>query len=250
METQDFYLLLAQIVAKLRRRLLFLAGAFVLASAIGWLLADEAMAHMFRMVRQVIFISPTEAFVTKLKVALTLGLVISLPAFLYLAIGAIRTKTREFTSRAHLLLTAVGYALFLIGGAFCAFTVLPVGIDFLLGFATLEMQPLLSAGRFASFVLTCMVVFGLMFELPLAIMLLAFLGLITADTLRAKRRHAIVANFILAGLLTPSTDVISQLLLALPLIGLYEIGILSTRFCRRVEEAALVMPADQQKIYN
>ena len=250
METSDFYTLLAQVAARLRRRLLILAGLLGIATCVGYYLADDVMRCLFGMVRQVIFISPTEAFVTKLKVSFAIGLAMSLPAFIYLAIGVLKGRVRDFSRRSHLLLTLAGFALFLVGAAFCYLAVLPVGINFLLGFATLEMQPLLSAGRFVSFVLTCMLAFGLMFELPLIIMLLASLGLLTADTLRAKRRYAIVLIFIVAGALTPSPDVVSQILLAVPMLALYEAGIFLSRLCRRPEEKLPEMPPDQQQIFN
>jgi sec-independent protein translocase protein TatC len=250
METSDFYTLLAQVAARLRRRLLILAGLLGLATCIGYFFADDVMRCMFKMVRQVIFISPTEAFVTKLKVSFAIGLTVSLPAFIYLVIGVLKGRVRDFSRRSHVLLTLAGFGLFVIGAAFCYFAVLPVGINFLLDFATLEMQPLLSAGRFVSFVLTCMMAFGLMFEMPLVIMLLASLGLLTADTLRSKRRHAVVLIFIIAGAFTPSPDVISQILLAIPMLGLYESGIILSRVCRQREEKLPEMPADQQQIFN
>lgn len=250
METSDIYTLLAQITIKLRRRLLVLAALLGLATCVGWFFADDVMRYMFRMVRQVIFISPTEAFVTKLKVSFAIGLSLSLPAFMYLAIGVLRGRVRDFSRYGHLLLTLAGFALFIIGAAFCYFAVLPIGIDFLLGFATLEMQPLLSAGRFVSFVLSCMIAFGLMFEMPLVIMLLASLGLLDADTLRSKRRYAIVLIFIVAGALTPSPDVVSQLLLAVPMLGLYEAGIILSRLCKKPNEKLPEMPSDQQQIFN
>jgi sec-independent protein translocase protein TatC len=250
METGDIYTLLAQVAARLRRRLLVLAALLGLATCVGYYFSDDVMRYMFKMVRQVIFISPTEAFVTKLKVSFAIGLTLSLPVILHMVIGVLKNRLRAFSRRSHLLLTLAAFLLFAAGAAFCFFAVLPVGIDFLLDFATLEMQPLLSAGRFISFVLTCMIAFGLMFELPLFIMLLATVGVIDADTLRNKRRHAIVLIFIIAGFLTPSPDVVSQILLAIPMLGLYEAGIFLTRFCRRPEEKLPEMPPDQQQIYN
>lgn len=250
METSDLYTLLAQVTVKLRRRLLILAALLGLATCVGWYFADDVMRYMFKMVRQVIFISPTEAFVTKLKVSIAIGLTLSMPVLMHTVIGVLKGRLRDFSRRSHLLLTIAGFSLFVVGAAFCHFAVLPVGIDFLLGFATLEMQPLLSAGRFISFVLSCMIAFGLMFEMPLVIMLLASLGLLDAGTLRSKRRYAIVLIFIFAGALTPSPDVVSQILLAIPMLGLYEAGILLTRFCRRPEESLPEMPPDQQQIFN
>lgn len=212
-------------------------------------MADAVMVHIFRLVKQVIFISPTEAFVTKIKVALEIGLVLALPVILHFISGFVGRKYRLYDVKGQFALTFISIALFLLGGAFCFYAVLPVGIDFLLGFATLEMQPLLSAGRLVSFVSTFVLMFGLTFELPLVILMLTQLGLVNADTLRSKRRHAILASFIIAGILTPTPDVLSQTMMAVPLLILYEIGIFFTRFCRKPEPEKLVMPEDQQQLY-
>ena len=249
MEPQNFYPLLVEIIQKLRRRLFLLALLLVATTAVGYFAADVVMVRIFGLVRQVIFISPTEAFVTKIKVSLTLGLILALPFILYFIFGWVGQRSHLYETKGQCVLTFISMALFLLGGTFCFYAVLPVGIDFLLGFATLEMQPLLSAGRLVSFVSMFVLMFGLTFELPLVILMLAQLGLINADTLRAKRRYAILIIFIVAGILTPTPDVLSQTLMAVPLLILYEIGIFLTRFCRKPEPEKLEMPKDQQQLY-
>jgi sec-independent protein translocase protein TatC len=249
MEIQNTYNLIEQITTRLRRRLLLLAGVLVLTSSVGYYFADDVMRHLFAMVRQVIFISPAEAFVTKLKVAITLGLTMGMPVILYLVIDAVRAYHKDIHLRHHIGLTVLSYALFAVGVLFCYFAMLPVGLNFLLNFSTLEMQPLLSAGRFMSFVLFCLFIFGVVFELPLFIMLFASLGLVSAETLRAKRRYAILAIFILAGFLAPSPDVVSQILLALPMLVLYELGIILIRFSKKAPSQEPEIPADQQQLF-
>jgi len=249
MDFHDSTGLIGQIITSLRRRLLLVAGLLSLTSGVGYYFADEVMRHLFAMVRQVIFISPAEAFVTKLKVAFTLGLVIGMPVLLYMVIGAIRASITDLTHRHHIGLTALSFVLFATGAAFCYFVMLPLGLKFLLDFSTLEMQPLLSAGRFMSFVLLSLFIFGVMFELPLFIMLFSSLGLVSADTLRAKRRYAILAIFVVAGFLAPSPDVVSQILLALPMLALYELGIMLTRFSKKAPEPSPETPAEEPKIY-
>jgi len=247
MEPQNIYPFIIEAVQKIRRRLFLLVLLLIATTTAGYFMADVVMAHIFRLVKQVIFISPTEAFVTKIKVSLGIGIVLALPVILHLISGFIGKKTRVYGIKGQFALTFASVTLFLVGAAFCFIAVLPVGIDFLLGFATLEMQPMLSAGRLVSFVTTFVLMFGLTFELPLVIMMLAQLGLVNADTLRSKRRHAILAIFIIAAILTPSPDVISQTLMAIPLLALYEIGIFLTRFCRKPEPPK--MPEDQQELY-
>lgn len=249
MESQEFYQLISTIAAKVRQRLVILVGLLGLTSGIGYVFADGVMKELFTMVRQVIFVSPAEAFVTKIKVAITIGIILALPILIHGLLGLISSRITTISGLRRIVFTGLSLSLFVGGAAFCLYAVLPVGLQFLLGFATLEMQPLLSAGRFISFVLMCTLVFGLMFELPLIIMLLASLGLLTAETLRNRRRYAILTIFIIAGFVTPSPDVLSQILLAVPLLGLYEIGIFLTRFCKKPVEPELKMPADQQQLF-
>ncbi|MCX7781041.1 MAG: twin-arginine translocase subunit TatC [Negativicutes bacterium] len=248
MESHDAYSAIIGILTQIRARLILLLTLLACSSAVGYCLTEPAMAYLFKMVRQVVFITPTEAFVTKIKLALTIGFTLTLPVLLYMIAGAAAAHGAGLSKKTQLMVTLGGYLLFVAGAAFCLYTILPVALTFLLGFATLEMQPLLSAGRYISFVIMTVLMFGLAFELPLIILLLAKLGLLDEATLRQKRRYAILAIFIAAAVLTPSPDILSQILMALPLMALYEVGVLLTRFCRKRKEI-YEMPADQQQLY-
>jgi sec-independent protein translocase protein TatC len=119
---------------------------------------------------------------------------------------------------------------FLLGAAFCFYVVLPLGIRFLLEFGTDELRPLISVGRYVSFVGWMVLAFGALFELPVVTFVLGRMGLVSARTLRRGRRYAIVGILIVAALVTPSPDVFSQLLLAVPLYLLYEISVALVAF--------------------
>jgi len=249
MHDTDIYRLAADVIHSLRRRLFQFGAALACTSAVGYYCADAVMQHIFRLVRQVVFISPAEAFVTKIKVALTIGVVLCLPLLFHTILALIRRRSGQLTSRLYFACMLAGTFLFAGGAAFGYFAVIPVGIDFLLGFATLEMQPLLSAGKLVSFVVFLVFMFGLVFELPLVIAMLAYLGLVTAATLKRKRRYAVLIIFVVAAILTPSPDVLSQILLAIPLMVLYEISIILSRICRPAEEQLPEMPPDQQQLF-
>lgn len=249
MEGNEVGLAIITVLTKIRTRLLTIILLLFCGSVTGYFLADQVMRQIFGLVRQVIFISPTEAFVTKIKVSLGIGFILSLPFLLFIIINGLCGREGGLSFKVRVLFTFGSLLLFLLGGTFCYFAILPVAITFLLDFATLEMQPMLSAGRLVSFVLMSVLMFGITFELPVIIMLLAKLGLVDEQTLRQKRRYAILAIFITAGILTPSPDVLSQILMAIPLLGLYEAGILLTRFCKRRETDEVTIPAEQQQLF-
>jgi sec-independent protein translocase protein TatC len=118
-----------------------------------------------------------------------------------------------------------GFVLFLAGVAMAYFLVLPLGLRFLLGFQTQALSPIITIGEYLRFATRLILAFGIIFELPLVCVLLSFLGLITAQTLRRFRRHAIVGIATLSAILTPA-DVGTMVMMMGPLVLLYEISIL------------------------
>jgi len=121
-------------------------------------------------------------------------------------------------------------SVFVIGNYLTWLVVFPFAFKFFLSFATDVIQPLPSMKEYLSFVSFTMLAFGLVFELPLVIVFLARLGLVTVDFLRKNRKYAILLIFIVAAVLTPGPDVISQVLMAFPLMFLYEISIIGAIF--------------------
>jgi sec-independent protein translocase protein TatC len=133
----------------------------------------------------------------------------------------------------------VGSALFLGGAAFALWVVIPFAIQFLLNFGKEQgIQPMISVSSHVDFVTKFTLAFGLVFELPLAITILSLLGLVTPSFLNRNRKYAILINFIIAAVLTPTPDIFNQTLMAGPLCLLYEVGILCAwLFGRRKRKA-------------
>lgn len=233
---QEYIKVLMELIQDFRKRIFLIVLILLAGTVLGYYKSNIAMDYLFSRVNIVIFISPTEGFVTKLKISLILGLILTLPLIFFIVLNFIKKRLSIFSTGNIIVLTLLSYFLFLIGAAFAVFITLPLGLTFLLGFATPELEPMMSAGNYVSFATMLLMVFGITFEMPLVISILTRLGIVTSKTLREKRRYVILLMFIIAGFLTPP-DVVSQVLLAVPLLGLYELSIITARIRERKKAA-------------
>jgi sec-independent protein translocase protein TatC len=177
---------------------------------------------------KLIFTGLPEAFFTYLKVSFLAGIILATPVlffqfWMFVAPGLYEKEKR-------LLIPIVSLStVFFVGGAFFGyFIVFPYGFKFFLGFASDIIKPLPSMREYLSFASTLLLAFGLVFELPLIITFLAKLGMVSVPFLKKNRKYAILLFFIAAAILTPP-DVVTQILMALPLIVLYEISIIGAK---------------------
>jgi len=126
--------------------------------------------------------------------------------------------------------------LFISGLAFCFYLVLPMGLKFLIGFGSDMITPMLSIGAYLGFCLKLLLVFGIVFQLPLVVIFLYSIGIVDIESLRSFRGYLVVSSFILAAVITPP-DIFTQVVLALPLIILYELSLLAIKiFSRKKNE--------------
>ena len=177
---------------------------------------------------KLIFTGLPEAFFTYLKVAFLAGIMAASPVLIYqfwmfVAPGLYR-KERKL-----LLPIVILSTFFFVGGAlFGYFFVFPIGFKFFLGFANENIQALPSMKEYLSFSSKLLIAFGLAFELPLVLTGMARMGIVTDKFLKKNRKYAILLFFIGAAIITPP-DVVSQILMALPLMVLYELSIIGAR---------------------
>ncbi len=171
------------------------------------------------------FTSPTEPMTVTLKLSFVVGLILALPIIVYHVWAFLSPALFDREKKVVVPALAGGFVLFLLGVAMAYFLVLPLGLRFLLGFQTQALSPIITIGEYLRFATRLILAFGVIFELPLVLLLLAFLGLINADTLRRFRRHAIVAVSLVSAILTPA-DVGTMLMMMGPLVLLYELSIL------------------------
>ncbi|MCE2439150.1 MAG: apolipoprotein N-acyltransferase [Candidatus Latescibacteria bacterium] len=182
---------------------------------------------------KLIYLKPMGMFLVKLQIALVGGAILALPVLLYqlwvfVAPGLLTTERRYVT-----FIVFSSSICFVLGGAIAYLSVVPLSFRFLIliGEGT-GVDPQFDIGFYIGFVLRLLVAFGVVFELPVAAFFLSRIGLLTAQRMRRGRRYAVVIGFILAALLTPP-DPISQLMMALPLVLLYEFSIWVARVAGR-----------------
>lgn len=165
-----------------------------------------------------------EAFFTRVQIAFVAGLFVASPVIFY-QIWAFVSPGLYDEEKRHIVPLALLSAIFFIGGAcFCYFIVFPYAFNFFISYSTPEILVTPKISDYISFVLKLLFAFGLIFEMPIFTFFLARLGILTASAMRKGRKYAIVGIFIIAAILTPP-DVVSQLLMACPMLALYELSI-------------------------
>lgn len=222
---QDREMSLSDHLVELRKRLIISVVSVIAFSLLSFIFSDRLIAYFTQHVGELVFLSPPEAFMTAIKVSVFAGLVIALPVvisqFWLFVLPALKRSERI----TFYIVIPSSILLFYAGAAFCFYLVLPIAIRFLVDFASPGLEPMFTLREYIAFMLRLLIPFGLIFELPLMSCLLVRLRLITADGLRRSRKYALVVIFIFAAILTPP-DIATQIMLALPIVLLYEISVL------------------------
>ena len=203
------------------------------------------LAKVMKSGDHLIYTNLPEAFFTFLKTAFLAGLMVASPVILYqfwmFVAPGLYDREKKMLLPVVLLST-----IFFVGGAlFGYFIVFPFGFDFFLSFGTEYIRPMPSMKEYLSFSSKLLLAFGLVFELPLVITFLARLGIVSVEFLKRQRKYAILVIFVAAAILTPP-DVVTQVMMALPLMLLYEISIIGARIFGRKKAAVEEPPAEPQ----
>jgi len=171
----------------------------------------------------------TGTFLVPLKVTLMAGFLVALPYVLYQAWAFVAPGLYQHEKRLALPVIVSSFAFFLIGMSFAYFVVFPVAFGFFASYTPAGVQMMTDIDKYLSFVLTMFIAFGVTFETPVVVVVLVRLGIVSIDKLKAARPYVVVGAFVIGAVFTPP-DVISQLLLAIPLWLLFEVGLFIARF--------------------
>jgi len=171
------------------------------------------------------FFTPQGAFLFRIKVAIFCGIIAAAPLLFYqiwmFVVPGLLTHEKKIV----LPVSMGATVLFFLGMVFCYYVVLPASLKFLLGFGGAQLMPLIEAERYLHFAFMLLFAFGIMFLLPIIVFILSRLGIMSAKTMATKRSFVLLAICISAAVITPP-DVFTQLILALPMYGLFEMSVL------------------------
>ncbi len=173
---------------------------------------------------RLIFLAPTEGFMVRIKLAIFAGLFIALPFVLYQLWKFVAPGLLEHEKKHIPRIVAFSTFFFFLGAYFCYAVVIRYGLNFLLGYQSEELVAQISIKEYLRFVTLLILMFGIVFEMPVLTYFLTRMGIVTPEFMRQKRRYSIVIIFVLAAIITPP-DPFTQLMLAMPLIILYEVSI-------------------------
>ncbi|MFN2556372.1 MAG: twin-arginine translocase subunit TatC [Nitriliruptorales bacterium] len=234
-------------LAELRTRLVRIVLAVLAGAAVGWFLYDPVLEFLkqpycdlptaFRPEGPggdctLVVTRPLEGFAVRVKISLVIGLFIAAPILFFQIWKFVTPGLTEKERRYTLPFVVTSQIVFLFGAAF-AFYVIPKGLQILLALGGEHVSALLAAQEYFSFILTTVVAFGIVFEVPVLIVFLAAIGLVRSSQLRRFRPYAIVGNFAVAAIVTPTVDPVSMLFMAVPMVLLYEGAIVSTWLMER-----------------
>ena len=219
---------------ELRSRIIKVAIAFFIVAVVAWFFRAQIYEWLLAPsgLKNLKFTAVTAPFITDIKLSLYAAFLLTLPVIIYQVWAFVAPAVGEVGRAFTYILIAMSSSLFLIGVAFGYYAVLPVGLEFLLNYATDRYEQIITADTYLAFVTRFLLAFGVVFELPAASYVGTKLGLINAQVLRKYRRHAIVVNAVLAAALTPGQDPFSMILMMVPMVLMYEASILIARFAK------------------
>ena len=185
------------------------------------------------------YLSPTDPFFITLKLAIILGLVLASPIVLYQIWAFLAPALLPSERKVIIPSLYLGLVLFAVGVLMAYTLVLPVTLRFTMGFQTESLEQAIVIGAYMNVVVRLLLAFGLVFELPVVILILSVMGLVTPEFLASKRRHAVAGITVLAAVITPGDVITITLMMMVPLILLYEFSIILSRMVKPSERRSI-----------
>lgn len=238
----DARMTLIEHLGELRSRIIKAAAVFVLAAMVAFFFVDQLFYLLLDPAGGAIdgdklYVTAVgEQFISDMKLALWAAFVVTIPVILYQAWAFVAPAVGDMGRVTTYIIITLASSLFLAGVAFGYYFVLPAGLRFLLLWDPSRYETIITPSFYLAFTTRFLLAAGLVFELPAATYVCAKLGLIDANLLKKYRRHAIVVNTILAAAITPSPDPFTMIMLAVPLVIMYELSIVIARYVNPTTE--------------
>lgn len=216
-------------LSELRKRIIICLVALVATSSASLFFASSVLRILklpaAGVIEKLAIFSPEEAFLIYMRIGFLCGLVLSMPVMLYQLLLFASPAIEDRLRRGSVYFISSCFLSFIIGGLFAYFVLIPPALKFCLSFAKNDLEPIISAAKYISFVVNLIIGCGLVFQMPVLSFILTKLGIINSKILRSKYKYALVIIIIVAAVITPTTDIFNMLILALPMIVLYEVSI-------------------------
>lgn|SRR4030042_1085465 len=232
-------------LSEIRRRLIWCVIAVVITSTISFVFASYIFDILIKPAGDInlIYVEMTEMIGTYMIVCITCGIIAAMPfiitQFLLFVSPALTRKEKKYV---YIIIPCIGM-MFIAGVVFGYFVLIPPGINFLTTFGSDIATPQIRIGNYISVVTRLLLAIGLVFEMPVITTFLSRIGIISPKWLANKRKAAVILAFILAAIITPTFDPVNQLLVAVPLIVLYELSIWLAKLVQRKAGQSVVIPA-------
>jgi sec-independent protein translocase protein TatC len=223
-----------QHLEELRRRIIYCLLAIAATFFVGWWKAERIFGfmqapivealHRYKLDEKLVYTNPTDPFNMYLKVAFIAALFIASPFVLYQVWAFISPGLYRHERRYVLPFMFSTVGLFVAGGAFGYKMVYPAALDFLIGYG-IQFQPMITIHEYTNLFLTVVVGMGIIFEMPILIFFLALMGMVSAGWMWRNLRYSILIIFIIAAIVTPTTDILNMCIFAAPMVALYVVSI-------------------------
>ena len=215
---------------ELRRRLIISIVTVLVASGCCYFYAEEMVNFLTKEAGKLYYMNPAEAFFTYLKVSFFGGFLVSIPVLMHQFWAFVVPALTNQEKKTFDIIVPASVVLFFLGLAFSYFLVFPTAVHFFMGFSTDSLLPIFSIGQYLSFVIAFVLPFGFVFELPMIVLVLAKMGFLTSDFLKEKRKYVLVGAFVVGAIISPTPDIFSQCMIAIPILLLYECSIMIVQF--------------------
>jgi sec-independent protein translocase protein TatC len=237
---------LAVHIQTIKRRLIIIGGTILVFMIVAFAFSADMVAWLNRpFPNPLVFYGPTEALFASIKVSFLAAVLASLPVVFYQFWKFVQPALLPGEQRWGIPLIFIAGTLFALGLLFCNLIILPLVIDFFVSFGMdRDITPELSVGTYIDFNVKFLLTFGCAFELPLVLTILARVGIVSAQQLAKYRKHAILSALIISAVITPDATLFTMMLMAVPLMVLYEIGIIGARLFGRGRPGDVDLPMD------